>query len=202
MRRAGRRLHAAPGQRRRTRSTPRSTRSSTSISSATSRRSPAIIRVPNVHGGESVGSGQDRPRVHRLRQGQSGQAQHGVGRQRHLAHVAGELFKMMTGVEHAARALSRCGARADRPARPARCRCMFDTAARVDRTHQGRQAARAGGDDGDALGGSAGRPDRRRLRAGLRGERLVRRRRAARTRRPRSSTSSTRRSMPASPIPR
>ena len=41
-----------------------------------------LIRVPNVDGGEPVGSGQDRSRVHRLRQGQSRQAQHGVVRQR------------------------------------------------------------------------------------------------------------------------
>ena len=41
----------------------------------------------------------------------------------------------------------------------------------VDRVHQGRQAARAGGDDGDALGGAAGHSDRGRVRAGLRGER-------------------------------
>ena len=34
------------------------------------------------HGGESIGSGQDRSRVHRLCQGQSGQDQHGVGRHR------------------------------------------------------------------------------------------------------------------------
>ena len=34
------------------------------------------------HGGESIGSGQDGSRVHRLCQGQSGQDQHGVGRQR------------------------------------------------------------------------------------------------------------------------
>ena len=34
------------------------------------------------HGGQSIGSGQDRSRVHRLRQGQSGQDQHGLGRQR------------------------------------------------------------------------------------------------------------------------
>ena len=34
------------------------------------------------HGGESIGSGQDHSRVHRLRQGQSGQDQHGVGWQR------------------------------------------------------------------------------------------------------------------------
>ena len=34
------------------------------------------------HGGQSIGSGQDGSRVHRLCQGQSGQDQHGVGRQR------------------------------------------------------------------------------------------------------------------------
>ena len=34
------------------------------------------------HGGQSVGSGEDGSRVHRLCQGQSGQDQHGVGRQR------------------------------------------------------------------------------------------------------------------------
>jgi hypothetical protein len=34
------------------------------------------------HGGQSNGSGQDGSRVHRLRQGQSGQAQHGLGGQR------------------------------------------------------------------------------------------------------------------------
>ena len=37
-------------------------------------------RAPR-HGGESIGSGQDGSRVHRLCQGQSGQDQHGVGRQ-------------------------------------------------------------------------------------------------------------------------
>ena len=41
-----------------------------------------IVRVPHGHGGQSIGSGQDRSRVHRLRQGQSGQDQHGVGRHR------------------------------------------------------------------------------------------------------------------------
>ena len=35
----------------------------------------------HCHGGESIGSGQDRSRVHRLRQSQSRQGQHGVGRQ-------------------------------------------------------------------------------------------------------------------------
>ena len=75
------RLHASHGQSRRTRSTRRSTRSSISISSATSRRSRASPRAP-CHGGQSIGSGKDGPRVHRLRQSQSRQDQHGVGRQR------------------------------------------------------------------------------------------------------------------------
>ena len=92
------RLHAAPWSALRTRSTRRSTTSSISISSATSRRSRARPRADG-HGGESIGSGQDGPRVHRLCQGQSGQDQHGIGRQRQRPHVAGELFKMMTGVE-------------------------------------------------------------------------------------------------------
>ena len=51
------------------------------------------------HGGEPIGSGQDSSGVHRLRQGQSGQAQHGVGWHRESpAHVSGELFKMMAGI--------------------------------------------------------------------------------------------------------
>ena len=40
------------------------------------------------HGGQSIGSGQDRSRVHRLCQGQSGQDQHGVGRQRDRRHMS------------------------------------------------------------------------------------------------------------------
>ncbi len=44
----------------------------------------SICRVALRHGGQSIGSGQDRSRVHRLRQGQSGQDQHGVDRQREL----------------------------------------------------------------------------------------------------------------------
>ena len=72
--------------------------------------------------------------------------------------------------QHAARALSRRGARADRPARRTGAGHVRHHAC-FDRVHQGRQAARAGGDHRDALGGAAGYSDRRRVRAGLRGER-------------------------------
>ena len=155
---------------RRTRSTRRFTTSSISISSATLRRSRASPH-PHRHGGESVGSGQDGSRVHRLRQSQSGQDQHGVGRHRDRAARGRRAVQDDGRRRHGARALSRRGARADRPARRAgagavRRHCL------IDRVHQSRQAARAGGDHRDALGGAAGHPDRGRIRAGLRGERI------------------------------
>ena len=58
-----------------------------------------IIRGALRHGGQSIGSGQDGSGVHRLCQGQSRQDQHGVARHRNSPHVAGELFKMMAGVD-------------------------------------------------------------------------------------------------------
>ena len=80
-----------------TRSTRRSTTNSISISSATLRRSAPSSAFP-CHACESIGSRQDRSRVHRLCHGQSGQAHHGVGWHRDRSHVAAELFKRMTGV--------------------------------------------------------------------------------------------------------
>ena len=60
----------------------------------------SIIRVAPRHGGASIGSGQNGSRVHRLCQGQSGQAQHGLGAASEPEPiVAGELFKMMAGVD-------------------------------------------------------------------------------------------------------
>ena len=59
------------------------------------------------HGGESIGSGQDGSRVHRLRQGQSGQDQHGVGRQRQHAPCGRRAVQDDDRRQHGARALSR-----------------------------------------------------------------------------------------------
>ena len=70
------------------------------------------------------------------------------------------------------------GAGADRPARRPGAGLCSPTMPPAIELHQGRQASRAGGDHGDALGGAARRSDGRRIRARLRGERLVRHRRA------------------------
>ena len=87
------------------------------------------------------------------------------------SHIAGELFKMMTGVD-----MVHVPYRGRGPRLPIcsadRCR-LRSTPCLIDRVHQGRQAARTGGDHRDALGGTARRPDRGRIRAGLRGELLV-----------------------------
>ena len=88
------------------------------------------------------------------------------------AHVAGELFKMMTGV-NMVHVPYRGAAPALTDLLGGQVQVMFGIPCLVDRVHQGRQAARAGGDHCDALGGAAGHPDRGRIRAGLRGERVV-----------------------------
>ena len=61
------------------------------------------------------------------------------------SHVAGELFKMMAGVDMVHVPYRGGGARADRPDRRTGAGHVRHHA-RVDRVHQGRQAARAGGD--------------------------------------------------------
>src|SRR5262245_8102282 len=66
---------------RRTQSTRRSTITSLSISSATL-PGGEHCQYPPRHGSESVGSGEDGSRVHRLCQGQSWQAPHSVRRPR------------------------------------------------------------------------------------------------------------------------
>ena len=78
-----------------------------------------IIRAAQCHGGESIGSGQDGSRVHRLCQGQSGQDQHGVGRHREPAPCVRRAVQDDDRRQHGARALSRRGARAHRSARRA-----------------------------------------------------------------------------------
>ena len=101
-------------------------------------------------------------------------------------HLSGELFKMMTGVK-----MTHVPYKGSAPALTdligGQVQVMFDNLPSSIGAHQGRQAARAGGDHGERVGRTAGRADRRRDGAGLRGERVLRLRRAARARRKRSS---------------
>ena len=116
------------------------------------------------------------------------------------SHMAGELFKMMAGVDMIHVPYRGAGPRPERSARRTGAGHVRP-AAQFNRAHQGRQAPRSGGHHRDALARIAGHPDRGRFRPGLRGERGVRHRRTRGTRRPISSTGSTRKSMQASPIP-
>jgi tripartite-type tricarboxylate transporter receptor subunit TctC len=81
-------------------------------------------------------------------------------------HVAGELFKMMAGIDMVHVPYRGGGpAITVSPWRTGAGAVCWRT--RVNRTHQGRQAAPAGGNRRDALGRTAGYSDRGRFRAGL-----------------------------------
>jgi tripartite-type tricarboxylate transporter receptor subunit TctC len=91
------------------------------------------------------------------------------------SHVAGELFKMMAGV--GPRTLSWRRAGTHRSDRGTSASHILHHAG-VDRIHQGRQAACARRNHRDARGSAPRHSDRGRIRAGLRGERVVWHRRA------------------------
>ena len=75
------------------------------------------------------------------------------------AHMAGELFKMMTGIDMVHVPYRGGACVTDLLGGQVQVSVCSDPI--VDRVHQGRQAARAGGDHRDALGGIAGHPDGR-----------------------------------------
>ena len=79
---------------------------------------------------------------------------------------AGELFKMMTGVDMV-HVPYRGGAPALTDLLGGQVQVMFAAVPASIEYIRVRQAAGAGGDDRDALGGAAGHPDRGRFRAGL-----------------------------------
>ena len=116
-------------------------------------------------------------------------------------HVAGELFKMMAGVD-----MVHVPYRGAAPALTdlfgGQVQVMFGTTpTSIEYIRAGKLRALAV-TTADALGRLAGRADHRRFRAGLRGERLVRHRRAAEHAGRDRRAGSTRRSMPVLPIPR
>src|SRR5215468_505103 len=110
------------------------------------------------HGGEPLDSIEHASRVHRLCQGQSQQAQYGVGRYWNPLPYGRRAVQDDDRCRHGARAVSRGGASAHRSDQRAGAGDVRRLGV-VNWAHQGRQAARVSGDDRDALGGAAGHPD-------------------------------------------
>ncbi len=106
-------------------------------------------RVPNVMTVAKDVPAKNGRRVHRLCEGQSGQGEHGLVRQRHLGASVRRNVHGDDRRQDAARALSRRGARDHRSARRPGAGDLRQHA--VDHpAHPLRRAARAGGDDGGA----------------------------------------------------
>ena len=94
-----------------------------------------------------------------------------------MSHVGGELFKLMTHIDML-HVPYRGGAPALTDLIGGQVQVMFSPLPEIDRDHQSRQGARAGGDYGNALASVAGGADSRRVCARLRGQYLARDRRA------------------------
>ena len=165
---------------RRMRSAGRSVKTSASISYATSRRSP--VSPASRWSWWSTHRCRPRPFPELIAacQGQSGQDQDGLDRQRQLA---ARHRRVVQDDDRGRRGWS-CTMRGGGPALKAMVDGPGGDDVRADvggdRADQVRQVAGAGGDHGDALAGAAGGPDHGRFGAGLRGERGDRHRRAAR----------------------
>ena len=123
-------------------------------------------RVPNVMTVNKDVTGEKRRRVHRLCEGQSGQGEYGVVRQRHLRASVRRNVHGHDRHQDAARALSRRGARDHRLARRPGAGDLRQHAVDYP-AHPFRRLARAGGDDAGALRAIARRADGRRHRARL-----------------------------------
>ena len=118
------------------------------------------------HGGDAVVPGANGSRIHRLRQGQSGQGQHGLEWHRQSHPCRRRVFQDDGRRRSLSRAVSRRDGGAGRSAigpRPRHVRSDH----RLARRHQGRQAARARRDDAGARRVAPRYTDRERICAGL-----------------------------------
>src|SRR5262249_54792708 len=105
-----------------------------------------------------ISSGQDGSRVHCLCQGQSRQAQHGIGWRRKLGPCNRRVVQDDDRRRHDSRSVSWRGTRNDRPAWRTGSSLLYPHDI-INRVHQSWQAAGARRDHRDALGRAAGHPD-------------------------------------------
>ena len=158
---AARRLHAAAGRRAANAIKPRSTSISISISSATSRRSAGVMRVPNVDGGQSARCrSKPFPEFIAYAKANPGKINYGVGRHRHRAPCGRRAVQDDDRRRHACTCPIAATGRRMVDLMGGQVQVMFATMTASIGHHQRRQAARAGGDHGDAFAGAAGRADR------------------------------------------
>ena len=110
--------------------------------------------VPNVMVDQSEGSGKQRQRIHRVREGKPRQAEHGIQRQRHVDPSDRRAVQDDDRHVHGALAVSRLRTCAHRPDRRQHRRDVRQPAVSAA-AHQGRQAKGAGGHIARALAGAA-----------------------------------------------
>jgi tripartite-type tricarboxylate transporter receptor subunit TctC len=126
----------------------------------------SVIRVPFVMLVNPSFSAKTVPEFIAYARANPGMINFASGGTGYASHVAGELFKVMTGVN-----MVHVPYRGQAPAMTdllgGQVQVMFDPVVFVDRTHPGRQATAFGCDHVDALTGAAGYPHRGRFRAGL-----------------------------------
>ena len=125
-----------------------------------------IIRVPFVMLVNSSFSAETVPEFIAYARTHPGMINFASGGTGFASHLAGELFKVMTGVK-----MVHVPYRGQAPAMTdplgGQVQVMFDPRCFVDHAHPGWQATAFGCDHDDALGRTAGYPDRGRFRAGL-----------------------------------
>jgi tripartite-type tricarboxylate transporter receptor subunit TctC len=138
-----------------------------------------IYRVYQVMVVTPVVPGQDRRGVHRLRQGQSGKINFGSAGTGSVAHVSGELFKMMAGVDMQ-HVPYRGAPLALADLLGGQVQVMFDNLPSSIEPHPQRPPAALGVSTPQRLELLPDVPTDRRLRGGLRDQRLRRPRRAGR----------------------
>ncbi len=160
-----------------------------------------VLRVPNLVEVHPSVPAQTLPEFIAYAKANPGKVNMGSGGSGGPVHMTGELFNMMAGLK-----MQHVPYRGEAPALNdligGQVQVVFGSVPASIRIRQGRQAARACGDHIDPLGAAAGPADRRRVRAGLRVQHLVRHRRAQEhARRDRRSVEPSR-STPPSPIRR